>query len=228
MRVHICQHVPFEGIGSIGHWLRTREATITHTRFFESVQLPPLDSVDMIIVMGGSMSVNDEDKFPWLVQEKQFVRNAIILGIPVLGICLGAQLIASALGASVYANHEREIGWFPVQAVPAPATAFRFPAEFPAFHWHGETFQLPSGAVQLAKSEGCENQGYQVGKNAIGLQFHLETTPDLVASILNNCLEDVAVSGTYVQTEAELRATPASCYPGVNRLMSEVLSYLTT
>ena len=164
MRVHICQHVPFEGIGSIDPWLKTKEATITYTRFFESVQLPPLNSVEMIIVMGGSMSVNDEDKFPWLVQEKEFVRNAIILGIPVLGICLGAQLIASALGSKVYPNHEREIGWFPVQAVPAPPTAFRFPAEFPAFHWHGETFQLPSGAVRLAKSEGCENQAYQVGQ----------------------------------------------------------------
>jgi len=227
MRVHVLQHVPFESIGSIESWLKSNKATITHTRFFESAQLPELDSVNMLIAMGGSMSVNEEDKFPWLVREKQFVRDAVVRGIPVLGICLGAQLIASALGTRVYKNREREIGWFPVRAVPAPAAAFRFPAEFDAFHWHGETFDLPSGAVRLARSEGCENQAFQVGKNVIGLQFHLETTADLVANILDNCLEDLAEPGKYVQPEAGLRTTPASSYPGINQIMGEVLTYLT-
>ncbi len=227
MKVHILQHVPFESIGSIDSWLKACGARISHTRFFESAVLPSLDSIEMIIIMGGSMSVNDEEVFPWLVPEKQFVRDAVARGIPVLGICLGAQLIASALGAKVYRNGEREIGWFPVRTVPGPATAFQFPKDFTAFHWHGETFDLPAGAVQLARSEGCENQAFQIGRNVLGLQFHLETTPELALSILDNCLSDVAVPGKYVQTEAEVRTAPEDFYRNINGIMGEVLSYLT-
>jgi GMP synthase-like glutamine amidotransferase len=110
MNVHILQHVNFEGIGSIMPWLLMRSANISWTRFFESSELPEVGTLDLIIVMGGPMSVNDEAALPWLVQEKQFIRTAIQQGIPVLGICLGAQLIASALGARVYPGRHREIG----------------------------------------------------------------------------------------------------------------------
>jgi GMP synthase-like glutamine amidotransferase len=227
MRVHIFQHVPFENIGSIDFWLKANGAELAYTRFFESANLPVLSSVDMLVIMGGSMSVHDESSFPWLAPEKRFVRDAIVRGIPVLGICLGAQLIANAMGAKVYPNGEREIGWFPVQAVSAPAYAFQFPPEFSAFHWHGETFDLPSGFVRLARSAACENQAFQLGKHVMGLQFHLETTPELVAGILENCPEDVAVPGTYVQAAAELRTVPAASYQRINNMMGEVLSHLT-
>ena len=119
MRVHCLQHVPFEGLGCIEPWLQSSGHAVTFTRFHESATLPELDHVDLLIVMGGPMSVNDEAEFPWLVQEKRFVRDAIHAGKSVLGVCLGAQLIAAAMGARVYQNHTREIGWLPVDAVPA-------------------------------------------------------------------------------------------------------------
>jgi GMP synthase-like glutamine amidotransferase len=222
----VLQHVPFEGLGSIEAWLAARKATIGCTRFYRSERLPPPEGVGFLIVLGGPMSVNDEAEFPWLRQEKAFVRAAIENGTPVLGICLGAQLIASALGGRVYPNAEREIGWFPVEATPAPADMFRFPAAVHAFHWHGETFDLPPGAVRLARSAGCENQAFQIGRRVIGLQFHLETTAVSAASLIENCRHELT-SSRFVQSEAALRAAPDEAYAAANRLMAQVLGYLT-
>jgi GMP synthase-like glutamine amidotransferase len=223
MRVHVLQHVSFEGLGSIATWLEARMAKVRYTRFFESANLPKLDSIDMIIIMGGPMSVNDEDRLPWLVQEKQFVRDAVVRGTPILGICLGAQLIASAMGARVYRNPVREIGWFPVRAVPSPSGNLRLPHECTAFHWHGETFDLPDGAVHLAKSEGCENQAFQLNRNVIGLQFHLETTVQSASALLENCRDDI-VAGPFIQSEKELRSVPPSSYQAIHAVMNEVLA----
>jgi len=225
MRVHVLQHAPFEGLGSIAAWLEARQASITRTRFFEAHSLPSLNSVDMVVIMGGPMSANDEDALPWLIPEKRFIRDAVSRGIPTLGICLGAQLIASATGARIYRNKVKEIGWFPVRAVPTAAGSLRLPRECMAFHWHGETFDLPEGAVHLARSEGCENQAFQLGRNVIGLQFHLETTRESVAALLGNCREDIA-PGPYIQSEEALRSAPLSSYREVNDVMNEVLTYL--
>jgi GMP synthase-like glutamine amidotransferase len=226
MRVHVLEHVPFEGLGSIEAWLAARKATIRRTRFHQAEGLPAPESVDFLIAMGGPMSVNDEEGHPWLRQEKAFVRAAISRGLPVLGICLGAQLIASALGGRVYPNAAREIGWFPVEAVPVGGDGFRFPDRVSVFHWHGETFDLPPGAVRLARSGGCENQAFQLGRNVIGLQFHLETTVESAECLIQNCRHEL-VRSTYVQTEEELRAAPVAAYDTINRLMARVLAYLT-
>jgi GMP synthase-like glutamine amidotransferase len=225
MRVHVLQHVSFEGLGSIAAWLEARQAMISYTRFLGAPHLPALDSIDMIIIMGGPMSVNDEDQFPWLVQEKQFIRDAVVHEIPILGICLGAQLIAGAMGARVYRNPVKEIGWFPIRAVPAPAGNLRLPQECAAFHWHGETFDLPAGAVHLARSAGCENQAFQLNRDVIGLQFHLETTLESAVALLDNCRDDI-VAGPYIQSELALRSILPSSYQAINAVMDEVLSYL--
>ena len=226
MKVHVLEHVPFEGIGSIEAWFALRKATIRRTRFHRAESLPDPESVDFLIAMGGPMSVNDEERHPWLRQEKAFVRAAVSRGLPILGICLGAQLIASALGSRVYPSPAREIGWFPVEAVPAGGDVFRFPDRVSAFHWHGETFDLPPGAVRLARSVGCENQAFQLGRNVIGLQFHLETTVESAERLIQHCRHEL-VRSTYVQTEEELRAAPAAAYDAINRLMARVLAYLT-
>ncbi|MCF7787941.1 MAG: type 1 glutamine amidotransferase [Prosthecobacter sp.] len=225
MNVHILQHVPFEGIGSMEPWLRMQSANITRTRFFESWTLPDVSSLDLVIAMGGPMSVNDEDELPWLVQEKQFIRAAIQQGVPVLGICLGAQLIASALGARVYAGMQREIGWFDIEAVPHASGTFAFPKTATVFHWHGETFDLPDGAVHLARSAACEHQAFQIGTNVIGLQFHLETTPESAEAIITHCRDEL-VSDTFVQSEFTLRAVPQAAYESINALMANVLGHL--
>lgn len=227
MRVHVLQHVPFEGLGSIEAWLTQRQARVTFTNFFdESAQLPSLEDIDLVIALGGPMSVNDEAQLPWLRAEKRFVAEAIASGKAVLGICLGSQLMASALGAAVYPGPQKEIGWFPVMAEPAVAGSFAFPASREVFHWHGETFDLPPGAVHLARSEACRHQAFQIGRRAIGLQFHLETTPASAQAIIEHCGDEL-VPQRYIQSEAELRGVPAERYAGINALMGEVLSYLT-
>ena len=226
MKAHILQHVPFEGIGSMSSWLSVRDASVTYTRFYESAVLPEPKALDLVIIMGGPMSVNDEAALPWLKTEKQFIRDAVQRGVPVVGICLGAQLIASALGARVYPNREKEIGWFEIEATPGTNDVFRFPQKATVFHWHGETFDLPAGATRLAKSAACANQAFQIGARVIGLQFHMETTPESLDSIIIKCRQEL-VEGPYVQSESSMRAASGMEYANINRLMEDVLAYVT-
>ncbi|PKN39358.1 MAG: amidotransferase [Deltaproteobacteria bacterium HGW-Deltaproteobacteria-2] len=226
MHAHYLQHVPFEGLGSIEPWLKAAGHEITNTRLFESAEFPDLKKIDLLVIMGGPMSVNDENTFPWLVSEKQFICKAINSGNPVLGICLGAQLIASAMDARVYRNSEKEIGWFPIEGVASTdRSIFNFPPSMKVFHWHGETFDLPSGAAHLAKSDGCENQAFQIGKSVIGLQFHLETTPKAAWEIVSHCRKEL-VPSKYIQTEEEILSATPERYKSINQLMGSVLSFL--
>ncbi len=226
MKVHVLQHVPFEGLGSIESWLAARGATVGYTRFFESARLPDVADLELVIALGGPMSVNDEAELPWLKEEKRFVAEVVTSGKALLGICLGAQLLASALGARVYPGPHKEIGWFDIESTSDRSDLFRFPEKAMVFHWHGETFDLPPGATRLARSAGCENQAFQIGSSAIGLQFHLETTPASAASLIGHCRNEL-VDGRFIQSEEELRKAPMAAYAAVNALMAEVLAYLT-
>ena len=232
MRVHVLQHVPFEGLGAIAAWLDSHGATVTTTRFYEDAVPPAVGPIDLLIVMGGPMSVHDEAFHPWLRDEKRVIARAIRQEKAVLGICLGAQLIAAALGARVSPSREREIGWFPVCGVSplvggttAGGTPFGFPAECLVFHWHGETFALPAGAVRLARSEACPNQAFQYGRRVVGLQFHLEMTPGTVRELVEAGRGEL-VQSRFVQTAEEILAAPKTRYEQNNRLMGELLSFL--
>lgn len=226
MRAHYLQHVPFEGLGSIESWLMLAGYEITNTRLFETSKLPSIDEIDLLIAMGGPMSVNDEKEFPWLAPEKRFIRDTIDNGKPVLGICLGAQLIANAMGARVFPNAFKEIGWFHIQGIsPIDDSIFSFPPSAEVFHWHGETFDLPPGATLLARSEACENQAFQVGKSVIGLQFHLETIPESAMTLVSNCRDEL-VEGRYIQSEQDILSAPKERYGAINSLMSDILEYL--
>ncbi len=226
MRAHYLQHVPFEGLGSIEAWLQEAGYTISCTPFYESAELPRVEAVDFLVIMGGPMSVNDEDAFPWLGVEKRFIRESIEHGTPVLGICLGAQLIASAMGARVYRNSVKEIGWFSVHGVPSSSeSVFRFPPSLEVFQWHGETFDLPPGAARLARSSVCENQAFQLSTSVIGLQFHLETTPESARAIVSNCRDEL-VPSRYVQTPEDILSATPEKYASINQVMGDVLSHL--
>lgn len=228
MRAHYLQHVPFEGLGSIAPWLQQAGYNISSTQLYNSEALPDLTDIDFLIVMGGPMSVNDYQQYPWLEAEQQFIQKAVKSDLPVLGICLGAQLIASAMGAKVYPQPEKEIGWFPVKAIqPKLSTVFQFPDDINAFHWHGETFTLPKAAIHIAKSEACENQAFQIGTKTIGLQFHLETTLQSAQALVDNCGDEL-VEAKYIQTEDTILSAPEERFLSINRLMGCVLNYLHT
>ena len=228
MRAHYLQHVPFEGLGSIEPWLKKAGYEITSTKLFDGPDFPDLRKIDFLVVMGGPMSVNDEDKFPWLAPEKKFIWDAIAKNKPVLGICLGTQLIANVLGARVYPNKAKEIGWFPIYGIATnDKSIFEFPASIKVFQWHGETFDLPAGAVRLAKSDVCENQAFQVGMSVIGLQFHLETTPEAARALVFNCSDEL-VKAPYIQTDQEIMSAGTETFQSINHLMGDVLSFLTS
>lgn len=226
MRAHYFQHVPFEGLGSIHPWLLNTGFEISCTRFYASDAIPELDEIDLLIIMGGPMSVKDESLYPWLKVEKEFIGKAIEKRKAVLGICLGAQLIASAMGGDIFPNPEKEIGWFPVKAVTsAKGKGFSFPEELEVFHWHGETFSLPENAIHLARNKVCTNQAFQMGDRVIGLQFHLETTPEFLQEIIGHCRDELS-PGAYIQTEEEMCAFPPEKFERINAVMGNILEYI--
>ena len=209
LRIHYLQHVPFENPGFIPQWAAERGYTIAGSRLYMGGRLPTPELIDLLVIMGGSMSAGDEDRYPWLVAEKRYIEEAISAGKTVLGVCLGAQLIAEVLGGKVVRNEHREIGWFSVRLTPEGAESAIFgvlPAEFIAFHWHGDTFTIPPGCVRVAESDACANQAFEYEGRVFGLQFHLESTGDGVQALLENCSADLT-PGPYVQNAAEISRT---------------------
>jgi GMP synthase-like glutamine amidotransferase len=182
MRVFAFRHVPFEDLGLIRASLEERGISIEYADLFRpGAPVPDITQAAGLIFMGGPMSANDD--LPWLRQELQLISRAVDRRQPVLGVCLGAQLIAKALGSRVYRNAVKEIGWFDIHLTEAGARDALFAGIGPVetvFHWHGETFDLPPGAEWLAYSEACRNQAFRAGANTYGLQFHLEVTPAMI------------------------------------------------
>lgn len=204
MKIHCLQHVAFEGLANIEDWAAERGHPVSKTLFYEDGKLPAQKDFEMLVIMGGPMGTYEEDQFPWLVEEKRFIADAINSKKRVLGICLGAQLIASASGAEVFPGPEKEIGWFPVQKTAAAANSLLsdFPETFTPLHWHGDTFDLPKGALRLAENDAYKNQAFQLGDRVLGLQFHLELSLDDVAFVNECCGQPKP--GKYVQSESEI------------------------
>jgi GMP synthase (glutamine-hydrolysing) len=202
MKLHYLQHVPFEGLGIIEEWAKANSIPLSCTRLFANETLPDLGSFDWLVVMGGPMGIYDHGQHPWLVEEKRFIEAAINGGKTILGICLGAQLIADVLGARVYPGSQKEIGSFPIQRAPeAPPL---IPEKLITFHWHGDTFGLPAGATRLASSEVCTNQGFIYNNRVVALQFHLETTPKSMDALIQNCANELT-DAPFIQSAEKMR-----------------------
>ncbi|MBW2605574.1 MAG: type 1 glutamine amidotransferase [Deltaproteobacteria bacterium] len=224
MRLHYFQHVSFEGLGSIEPWAKEMAYEITSTRVFTEDPFPNLDDIDWLIVMGGSIGIYEEDKYPWICAEKNYIEQAVVQGKIVLGICLGAQLIADVLGAKIYPCKYKEIGWFPIQKTRETSEtrlADFLPVEIDAFHWHGDMFDIPNGAIHIAKSAACENQGFIYDDHVVALQFHLETMEQSAKDLIANCQDDIT-EGPFVQSSAEIFADTKR-FGKINLLMSELL-----
>ncbi len=227
MRIHALQHVPFEPPGSIEAWARYAGHALAVTHRYRGDPLPMAQDVDLLVVLGGPMSVHDEARYPWLVGEKRFIERTIAAGARVLGICLGAQLIAQVLGARVYANSEKEIGWFAVETTEAARSAavFQdFPRRLLAFHWHGDTFDIPAGAVHVARSAACAHQAFAFGERVLGLQFHLETTPAGARDLIAHGIDEL-VEGRHIQQPLAMLGYPER-FAAINVAMQALLERL--
>lgn len=184
-RVVVLQHLDWESPGLYLEVLREHNATCWQVELDQGDILPEdLSGVDALLVMGGPMSANEEERHPWLSGEKRLLASAVSEDIPVFGVCLGAQLLAASLGARVYRGGNPEVGVLPLSTSAAAGGDPVFsvlPQQFLAFQWHDETFDLPRGAVRLASSETYPNQAFRIGCAAYGLQFHLEVTPAMMS-----------------------------------------------
>lgn len=227
MRVRYLQHVPFEGLGSMEPALRGKGADLKAAHLYAGQPLPAVEDMDWLIVMGGPMGIRDEEEYPWLRPEKALVAQAIEAGKTVLGVCLGAQIIADALGAKVYRNRQPEIGWFDIRRLPEAADtvlAQAIPPRLEAFHWHGDTFDIPRGACPLAASQACRNQGFVLRDRVVALQFHLEMTPQTTSALIENC-GDALKPSRYVQSASELLSDRRR-FAEINQVMGAVLEAL--
>lgn len=219
MNIHWIQHVDFEGLGCMGPWLDENGHIVSCTRCWAGESLPESSAVDGLIVMGGPMGIGDEVRYPWLTAEKEFIKAMIDQGKPVLGICLGAQLIADVLGATVRPGKHREIGFHSLAG-----DGSLFPETFTAFHWHGDTFGVPDGAVHLAASDACANQAFIYNDHVLALQFHLETTSESLRILYANCADEV-IDGPYIQSLEDAVAQDGALV-SANVLMTDLLAEL--
>jgi GMP synthase-like glutamine amidotransferase len=205
MNLHVIQHVPFETPAMIIDWANNNKHTVSYTRIFEIASFPEIDAVDMLLIMGGPMSVYDERKYEWMKAEKGFIKTFIQSDKPVLGICLGSQLLAEALGAKVYSHKTKEIGFFPILKTTRAERDELFadmPDEWNVFHWHGDTFDIPAGAELMAKTDACRNQAFRKN-NCVGIQFHPEADQKLIEQMVQHCKEEL-VKAEFIQTEQEI------------------------
>lgn len=228
MNIHYLQHASTEGPGQIAPWATERGHTLSATHWYRGDAAPDPESIDFLAIMGGGMNIYEHRNHPWLMPEKDFIAAVIGKGKPVLGICLGAQLVADVMGGKVFQAPEIEIGWFPVRplAVVRQHPLFaHFPAELTVLHWHGDTFSLPPGATLLASSDACANQAFICDGNVVGVQFHIEVRPEDVRSFAQGETAPLP-EGKYIQSLDEILAGD-SCIPPVHRVLTDILDAMT-
>jgi lipoate-protein ligase B len=218
--------VPFEGPAAIADWANSRGHQFNSHPAYEDRPLPSLESFDCLLVMGGPMNIYEVEAHPWLIAEKALIVAAINAKKYVIGICLGAQLIADALGAAVTSGSQPEIGWYPIHAAADCPSWLQLPAELQTMHWHGDQFELPQGATRIASSSVCANQGFLYGERVLAWQCHLETTPESLNALIENCRDELK-AGPSVMTAERLQAEPAQTYTQMRKVLFKLLDGLT-
>jgi GMP synthase (glutamine-hydrolysing) len=225
MRIHYLLHAAFETPGIIGEWARARGHAFDGTLTPAEGRLPEAGDVDFLVIMGGPQSATRLGDYPYLRDEMALIERVIGSGRPVLGICLGAQLIAEVLGAHARRSPEKEVGFFPVRLTAAgrkdPLFA-PFPEEFLCLHWHHDMPGIPAGATLLAESDGCPHQAFRYGERVYGLQFHLEPTRETAPLLIENGASDLR-AGKYTQTAESILAGD---FETMNRRLMQALDTL--
>ena len=211
LNIHYFQHVPSEGLGCIEEWAIQQGHTLTATKFFEPSHIVPnIETIDVLIVLGGPMGVHDDKIHNWLTTEKSFIKEAINKNKKVLGICLGSQLIAACSSAGVSAAPNKEIGWFkifPTEATKEISWLNDLLKEEPVvFHWHGDKFQIPEGSVNLADSAANTNQLFMINNKVLGIQFHFEITHNSLLEMIENGSIELNATAPYIQSLKEIIA----------------------
>ncbi len=222
--IAIFRHIAHEGPGFLGEFLNERAIPWQLIRIDEGEAVPPSAAAySGLVFMGGPMSVNDE--LPWIYQVIDLIKDSVARDVPVLGHCLGGQLISKALGGVVSRNPVKEIGWGEVNVADNETARFWFRdiASFQAFHWHGETFSLPAGATPLLSSKRCANQAYAIGKH-LALQCHIEMTDEMVASWCEVGAEEIAasISSPAVQSADEMQQQIAVSLPCLHKVAAQL------
>jgi len=226
MHIIALQHVRFETPALIQPLLESLGHTVEVRMAWEVEQWPEPDSCEALVLMGGPMNVYQYRDHPWLRRERVFLERALNAGIPVFGICLGAQLIADALGARVVQAPLREIGWHPIRFSREARDQIRFlPESLDVFHWHGDAVELPRGATRLASSAGCTEQGFLYANRVVALQFHLECDQAAVERLLEHCADEIAEPETLVQTADMIRSLTSQHLEANEELLRRLLNW---
>lgn len=194
MKGLIVRHIDIEGPGRLGEFLASKGISLDFIELENGDRLPDaIGEYGFIVILGGPMNVYEEDKYPFLKYEDGLIKDAIKKEIPLLGICLGAQLIAKATGAKVFKNRAKEIGWYDISLTEDGLSDPMFKGverEFSVFQWHGDTFSIPGGGVLLAESELCKNQAFRY-RSAYGLQFHIEVTFEMIKEWIDSYKDEL-------------------------------------
>lgn len=229
MKIHCLLHTENPGHTFFPEWAALHDHAWQSTVVPAVPVLPSPQDTDCVIVLGGPMSAWEDQRYPWLRQEKQFVEAFIETGKPLLGVCLGAQILADVLGARTYPGPHKEIGWHSAEAAPEGRETWvgdLLPDRFETFFWHGDTFELPDGAVRIAGSAAFRNQGF-VWNQVLALQFHLEVKPEWVQMLVRRDAQELRPAA-YVQSAETVLSKPGTLYRQNNLLMSRLLNHWLT
>lgn len=225
MKIHFLQHVPFEGPGCIGEWAKTHGFEMSFTKFYErDYVVPKRHDYDLLVILGGPMNIYEYDHHPWLIEEKAFIKEAVRDQVHILGICLGAQLLADVEGAESYPGKYKEIGWMPVNFNAEHPLFKRIKSEQMVLHWHGDMFDIPEQATLLASTKACPHQAFVLYDRMVGLQFHFEATEESVDELIAHSADELATGGEFVHTAEDIRKSTALYAKNANTSMFRLLN----